>query len=617
MRTKRRWPVSFGMVLMLALAGCNFTQQMEPVPETPREQPTFTPLVIPTTPGMTVGPPTIALTPLGTTSVSLTPSATATRMLLPTQENLGILPSLTPTLTQTPLPTAPPTATPLILPTRTPLPSLTPSIAAPTSPPATATPRAAVCPSCGGLRLRDRPGTGGDIITMLESNTPLNVIGRTSDNNWVQVITPDGTIGWVSAEYVIFNVDVNLFNVSGAVVNVSPTPAPTAVAQVPQHLGAADVAGIVTGITARSRQILLDGLAKGNLPNVFTRVGDSITVAGQFLTQIGNGNYNLGEYSRYAPVIQYFSGPNGRGYNPFDSPLLAAGNGWSTLDVLDPGHADAALCRPGETPLRCEYRLVRPAVALIMLGTNDAGGVATETYAANMRRIVEISIEMGVIPVLSTLPPKPVDVFNAARVDEFNRVIVGVARAYDIPLWNYWQALQSLPNRGISDDGVHPSTPPDNLNCHFDAEHLNYGFPVRNLTALQVLDQLWRQVLYDGGSVVASTGSNRPTSTPLPEPTLSSGSSTQGAYQCPGAPPPRLTVGQTGRVTPGLPNKLRSEPSLNASEVGRAPGEAVFVVVGGPVCADGYTWWQINYNGIIGWTASGTEGEYWVEPYGG
>ena len=37
----------------------------------------------------------------------------------------------------------------------------------------------------------------------------------------------------------------------------------------------------------------------------------------------------------------------------------------------------------------------------------------------------------------------------------------------------------------------------------------------------------------------------------------------------------------------------------------------------GPVCAaDGRNWWQVNYNGIIGWTAEGSGTSYWLEPYG-
>jgi hypothetical protein len=111
-----------------------------------------------------------------------------------------------------------------------------------------------------------------------------------------------------------------------------------------------------------------------------------------------------------------------------------------------------------------------------------------------------------------------------------------------------------------------------------------------------------------------ATLASAPVLTPT-RPSLESGvPGDSGAYSCAGAPAPRLTVGGTGRVTPGLPNKLRAQPSLSGTEIGSIPGGASFTVVDGPNCADGYTWWQVNYLGTIGWTASGNASEYWVEP---
>jgi hypothetical protein len=88
--------------------------------------------------------------------------------------------------------------------------------------------------------------------------------------------------------------------------------------------------------------------------------------------------------------------------------------------------------------------------------------------------------------------------------------------------------------------------------------------------------------------------------------------------------PNRLWVGGQGRVTPGLPNIVRSAPGTRSSgansvEIGSIPGSGVFSVIGGPECgSDGRWWWYVNYNGLIGWTAEG-EGtsNYWVEPWYG
>jgi hypothetical protein len=84
----------------------------------------------------------------------------------------------------------------------------------------------------------------------------------------------------------------------------------------------------------------------------------------------------------------------------------------------------------------------------------------------------------------------------------------------------------------------------------------------------------------------------------------------------PCAPSPRLSVGSTGRVTPGLPNTVRSAPGVYGTyRVGQIPGGGVFSVISGPQCAnDGRWWWQVNYNGLVGWTAEGQNYTYWLEP---
>jgi hypothetical protein len=103
-------------------------------------------------------------------------------------------------------------------------------------------------------------------------------------------------------------------------------------------------------------------------------------------------------------------------------------------------------------------------------------------------------------------------------------------------------------------------------------------------------------------------------------------------YNPPPPPPPppacvlpnRLIAGGYGRVTPGLPNYVRSAPGTqstgsNSTIVGNIPGGGVFSVISGPSCGtDGRWWWYVNYNGLIGWTGEGEGyGSYWVEPYYG
>lgn len=90
---------------------------------------------------------------------------------------------------------------------------------------------------------------------------------------------------------------------------------------------------------------------------------------------------------------------------------------------------------------------------------------------------------------------------------------------------------------------------------------------------------------------------------------------------CPAPPedisymPTRLTVESQARVLPGLPNNVRAEPSLQGEAIGEIPGEGIFSVLQGPICGEeGYLWWQVDYDGFVGWTAEGRNYEYLLEP---
>jgi hypothetical protein len=44
-------------------------------------------------------------------------------------------------------------------------------------------------------------------------------------------------------------------------------------------------------------------------------------------------------------------------------------------------------------------------------------------------------------------------------------------------------------------------------------------------------------------------------------------------------------------------------------------GRTEFLTLSGPVCADGYYWYEVDYAGQIGWIAEGDNTSYYVEPY--
>ena len=268
---------------------------------------------------------------------------------------------------------------------------------------------------------------------------------------------------------------------------------------------------------SRLRTLFLAGQAMGNRPAVFSKVGDSITSAGAFLAGIGCSEEILGDHPEVAPTIAYFRATTFPpsytstwcgAANAFSLGSRAASSGWTVVDVTTVASLGPDCPPPYDTPLRCEYHRTRPSIALIMFGSNDVARLNDlSLYRAGLERIVSETIAAGVIPVLSTIPPRLDAAEFGARVGSYNDVVMAIARASNIPLWDYFVALTdpSMINQGISSDGVHPSsygecTPP--LGCAsetYSVAALRYGFNVRNLTALQILAKL-KSIVFEDGS---------------------------------------------------------------------------------------------------------------------
>ena len=347
------------------------------------------------------------------------------------------------------------------------------------------------------LNLRAAPNTQAKILAQLAPFTPLEVLGRTADSGWLQVITHLGrSEGWVASEFV----DVLVALDEAPVISVAPLA--TVIVNLP--VTAVPVTALppgdyryISGLSGRAREIFLTGQMLGNRANVFSKVGDSITVSPVFMSSIGQGYYNLRDYAALQPVIDFYFGAVARqDANSFSYTSLSAKVGWRARAVLSPASADPAFCQPDEGPLACEYRVVQPAVALIMLGTNDVPFTPEAEFEADMRRVLDLTLERGIIPVVSTIPP----LFRTGlegRAELLNGVLVRLAREYNVPLWDYWAALQGLPNTGMAGDGVHPSWAPAGHSADFTPEYLQYGMVVRNLTGLYVLDAVWRGAIQE------------------------------------------------------------------------------------------------------------------------
>jgi len=251
------------------------------------------------------------------------------------------------------------------------------------------------------------------------------------------------------------------------------------------------------------KSIYARGQELGNRPQVFTKLGDSDTMQGAFLRPMGMGprpGYycDLGEYGALQDSLDYYSSVSPREgvRNSFDNTSLTAHTAFSTLSVFDTWWAQSQsdMCQTGETPLDCEYRLVQPSTAFIMFGLIDVQFFTPDEYRANMTLIIDRSIEMGVIPVLTTfvvLKNNPKQDWRTSML--FDGVLLDLSDEYQIPLINLWREAQTLPNYGISSDQAHLGYPASGF-CDFTGFQTQYGGVLRNFLTLGALDLLRQEV---------------------------------------------------------------------------------------------------------------------------
>ena len=235
---------------------------------------------------------------------------------------------------------------------------------------------------------------------------------------------------------------------------------------------------VVPAMSSQAVELFQEGIALGNNPQAFSKVGDGEVATSWFLTMfdLDPSQYDLGPHGYLEPVIETYAGS-------FEHVGVAARAGFSTTLILDPSLASNDVCEVEESPLECELRRHRPSFAFISLGTNQVW--TPDVFSAELRQMVEICIERGVVPILETKGD------NLEGDHSINAIIADVAREYEIPLWNFWLALQPLPNQGLQADGEHLTWAVSDFD---DPEAMTHAWPVRNLTALQVLHELMTQL---------------------------------------------------------------------------------------------------------------------------
>lgn len=446
-------------------------------------------------------PPAIARA--NTSSVSAEPTATPTSDAAPTTT-----PTTTPTASHTPT-DPPPTATPG--PTSTPeltwTPVITPTnrLAALVTEPIASTATEAPATDEAITALPTAAGSA-PVYTVVRGDNLYRIAQRYGVT--VEALAVTNNIG---ADYRIF-VGQPLTIPDGAVVLPPPSPTTAPVVSVPQAAppvtAVAAVAesaslGLIVPpapdlsllppslnglpinqvivmspeVVANIRQIYADGQSLGRNPRAFSKVGDSTIEPPFFLTRFDGGPYNLAEYTYLELVIQYYAGS-------FARQSAAVKRGMHTWSALDPMWAGAG-CLGGENVIQCEIRQHNPSVMIIRMGSNDAG--IPDTTERNLRRIVEICLENGVIPIMGT----KADRFEGAG-NINNNIIRRIATDYQVPLWDFDLIAQTVPGRGLGSDGVHMT----GFYAHDWSlpDAWTRGHAVHNLTALMMLYAVWLQL---------------------------------------------------------------------------------------------------------------------------
>jgi len=221
-------------------------------------------------------------------------------------------------------------------------------------------------------------------------------------------------------------------------------------------------------------------------PDVFAKVGDSQTVSDAFMHCLGRGSVDLGAHAALDPTRRFFLGDD-LGEDTFRRTSLAAKVGASASFA-----ADGALAS--------EVEAIDPRYAVVMYGSNDiqlAPTAGLRTFVRDMLRVTDQLLARGVVPLLSSPPPRPfrsydVEAFGPAGADpwapRFANVVRTIAQGRQVPFMDLQAELRRAPDMGIGSDRLHLAADPRGA-CAFDDAGLRFGANLRNVVTLTSLDR--------------------------------------------------------------------------------------------------------------------------------
>jgi hypothetical protein len=381
-----------------------------------------------------------------------------------------------------------------------------------------------------GAWLRVGPDMAASNNVPIFMDERYSVIERTADTQWLKLA--GGKIGqneaWVHVSLVFLKTGV----LSDAPITRS------------QFVGAPSssvppMATYIPKLSAKMQQLLAHS---GRNPSAFTVIGDCNAEPQAYLGRVtaglyqppANHSYLLATLSRFSQSFAHYS--------------IAAKGGFRASSMLDVSWADPAECKAGEGPLTCELRRSNAGFVFIELGTGDQ--FAWREFEKHYRAIIETILRYRAVPVAVTKADN-LEQQAGSEPMAINSIIRKLAIEYDIPLLDFWQSVQGLPNGGLIDEG--------NADFHLSPA----GSDQHLLVTLQTLTAFAQgSTAHVSQPLVVASATPQPTSNQ----TESVGASTSS--------------GQTQfRVTVPVAN-IRNNPSLSAQIIGRAFAGQSFVWLG-------------------------------------
>ena len=141
--------------------------------------------------------------------------------------------------------------------------------------------------------------------------------------------------------------------------------------------------------------------------------------------------------------------------------------------LWDQWHRGEYGCQFGETPVDCELRIHRPSFVIIQIGSHFES-----RNTEYLRRVIDQLLANGVVPILATKAD------NREKDNRINRDMAMLSAEYDLPLWNFWAAVDDLPNRGLYTRKDRP--------LQGDIYLTDDAKLIHRETGLEALDIVWR-----------------------------------------------------------------------------------------------------------------------------